>query len=394
MHKLKIGLFGFGCVGQGLYQALENSTGFKARVEKIVAKNPGKSRNAPSHLFSFDKKSILDDPEINTVVELIDDADEAFLIAKEAMEKGKHVVTANKKMLAGNLRQLLDIQKNTGVSLLYEAAACGSIPLIRTLEEYFDNEPLSGFRGICNGTTNYILTQCIQNKLSYQTALEQAQQKGFAESNPSNDVEGWDATFKTVLIALHSFGAILDPSEILRFGISNLSKRDIGFALKNHRQVKLLCRLHPLENKKLAAMVLPAFVPETDALAGVENEFNAVVLDGAFSGEQFFRGKGAGSLPTGGAVLSDISALSFDYRYGFKKQSQKQGFDLSLDLKLHVYYRFSNPELFQTLGFEKIEEEWAIENKGYLVGWTKAQSLRNFQEEIKSRGEFIALLEG
>jgi homoserine dehydrogenase len=393
MQKLTIGLFGFGCVGQGLYQALENSTGFKARVKKIVAKNPEKSRNAPSSLFYFDKKSILDDPEINTVVELIDDAQEAFFIVKNAMENGKNVVTANKKMLAQNLSELLEIQKKTKVALLYEAAACGSIPLIRTLEEYFDNEPLSGFTGICNGTTNYILTQSFQNNLSYDIALKQAQEKGFAESNPSNDVEGWDATFKTVLIALHSFGTIFDPSEVLRFGITQLSKRDIGFALKNQRMVKLLCRLIPFSNNKLAATVLPAFVHQNDVLARVENEFNGVVLDGAFSGEQFFKGKGAGSLPTGGAVLSDISALSFDYKYAFKKQSQPHQFLPSLDFPARIYYRFSNPDLIPFLNFETVEEEKVIAGTGYLIGKINLQNLKIHQEEIKNRGEFVAWIE-
>ncbi|HLC83016.1 MAG TPA: Gfo/Idh/MocA family oxidoreductase, partial [Bacteroidia bacterium] len=140
--KLKIGLFGFGCVGQGLHYVLNNSTGFKADIIKIAVKNKEKKRTVAADFITFDKWEILDNPEIDVVVELIDDADEAFNIVSEALKRGKHVVTANKKLLAEHLEELYKLQQENNVSLLYEASACGSIPIIRTLEEYFDNEEL------------------------------------------------------------------------------------------------------------------------------------------------------------------------------------------------------------------------------------------------------------
>ena len=140
--KLNIGLFGFGCVGQGLYHVLNNSKGFKADIVKIAVKNKNKQRPLDANIFTFDKQEILDNPEINVIVELIDDADEAFKIVSYALSKGKHVVTANKKMVAQHLKELYDLQHKHNVSLLYESSSCGSIPIIRTLEEYFDNEQI------------------------------------------------------------------------------------------------------------------------------------------------------------------------------------------------------------------------------------------------------------
>ncbi|HXD92717.1 MAG TPA: homoserine dehydrogenase, partial [Bacteroidia bacterium] len=237
--KLKIGLFGFGCVGQGLYYVLNNSTGFKADIVKIAVKNRDKKRSVTADLITYDKWEILNNPEIDVIVELIDDADEAFNIVSEALKRGKHVVTANKKMLALHLEELYALQQKHNVSLLYEASACGSIPIIRSLEEYFDNEELEKVSGIFNGTTNYILTKTISEKLSYDNALKQAQEKGFAETDPTNDVEGFDAKFKTVIIALHAFGLIIKQEDVLNLGITTLHDNDIKYASEKGYKIKL-----------------------------------------------------------------------------------------------------------------------------------------------------------
>ena len=157
--EIKIGLFGFGCVGQGLYDVLTESSGFKAEIVKIGVKDRAKKRKLPASIFTFDKEEILGNAEINLVVELIDDAEEAYNIVKSALISGKNVVTANKKMLANNLEELVALQKKHNVSLLYEASSCGSIPIIRNLEEYYDNEQLNSVSGIFNGTSNYILSK-------------------------------------------------------------------------------------------------------------------------------------------------------------------------------------------------------------------------------------------
>src|SRR5512133_1989709 len=182
-QKLRIGLFGYGCVGQGLHDVLNSSKGFKADIVKICVKDHTKKRRIPMENFTYDKDEILDDPSINLIVELIDDAEEAFNIVSAAMKSGKNVVTANKLMVATHFRELVEMQSEYHVSLLYEASAGASIPIIRNLEEYYDNELLYSLRGILNGTTNYILTKMHNNGIPYDEALSEAQEKGFAESD-------------------------------------------------------------------------------------------------------------------------------------------------------------------------------------------------------------------
>ncbi|MFT6883532.1 MAG: homoserine dehydrogenase, partial [Marinoscillum sp.] len=185
MKNIKIGLFGFGCVGQGLYETLNNSKNFSGEIKKICIKNPDKARRLDPKLFTTQAASLLNDPEIDVIVELIDDADAALEIVTKALKNGKSVVTANKKMVAEHLSELVNLQASTGQALLYEGAVCGSIPIIRTLEEYFGHEPLNEVKGIFNGSTNYILTKVFEENLSYEAALLQAQALGFAEADPT-----------------------------------------------------------------------------------------------------------------------------------------------------------------------------------------------------------------
>jgi len=229
-EKLRIGLFGYGCVGQGLHDVLNSSKGFKADIVRICVKDHNKKRRIPMENFTFDKNDILNDTSINLVVELIDDADEAFNIVTTAMKSGKNVVTANKMMVAKHFKELVDMQAKYKVSLLYEASAGASIPIIRNLEEYYDNELLHSLRGILNGTTNYILTKMHNESLPYADALRQAQEKGFAESDPTLDVDGWDAKYKLCIITGHAYGLFLNPDEVFHYGISRISKFDIQYA--------------------------------------------------------------------------------------------------------------------------------------------------------------------
>src|SRR5687768_9438308 len=175
--KLTIGLFGFGCVGTGLHEVFQKTPTLKANIKRICVKDRNKERTLPAHYFTFDRNDILNDPEITTVVELIDDADAAYEIVTTALRKGKAVVTANKKMIAEHFEELLHLQRKYNVPLLYEAACCASIPIIRNLEEYYDNDLLESIEGIVNGSTNYILTKTSDENLSYETALRDEQQK-------------------------------------------------------------------------------------------------------------------------------------------------------------------------------------------------------------------------
>ena len=390
--KLKIGLFGFGCVGQGLYYVLNNSTGFKADIVKIAVKDKTKDRSVSKDLITFDKSVILNDPEIDVIVELIDDADEAFNIVSEALKKGKHVVTANKKMLAIHLEKLYKLQQQNNVSLLYEASAGGSIPIIRTLEEYFDNEELEKVSGIFNGTTNYILTKTINEKLSYPIALKQAQEKGFAESDPTNDVEGYDPKFKAIIIALHAFGLIIKPKEVLNIGITTLHENDIKYASEKGYKIKLTPVIQRLENDKVGILVAPSFVKETNQLFNVENEFNGVIVEGKFSGEQFLQGRGAGSYPTGAAVLSDISALSHGYKYEYKKHVQKHASDFTNDVIVEVYFRYNSNADIEKITFDEVSEKYNSGDYNYIVGKVNLQTLLTNRDYILKNKLFISLV--
>lgn len=392
MKNINLGLFGFGSVGHGLYTALDQSTGFKAQIKRICVKNKDKSRDIDMQMFTFEKDDILFDPEIDVVVELIDDAEAAFEIVKTAMENKKHVVTSNKKMVAMHLQELLDLQRKNQVGILYEASACGSIPIIRTLEEYFDNEELVQVSGIFNGTTNYILTKTIKDGLTYAEALKQAQLKGFAESDPTNDVEGFDAKYKAVIIALHAFGIVVPPTEVLNFGISTLNEMDILYAREKGFNIKLSPIIKKTSEKKLALYVLPRFVNSENHLYKVENEFNGVIVEGKFSGEQFFQGRGAGSLPTGSAVLSDISALSYNYQYEYKKNTQHQTHAYTNDADIDIYLRFDDDEILKELNFKEIRARFYSPNHNYVLGTINLLDLRSKQQLLLEQRLFCAVL--
>ena len=393
MKNIKLGLFGFGVVGHGLYHALNQSTGFKATIKKIGVKDRNKKRDIDLSMFTFDRDEILNDPEIDVVVELIDDADEAYKIVKRAMESHKHVVTSNKKMVATHLQELLDLQRTYNVGILYEGSACGSIPIIRTLEEYFDNEDLIQVSGIFNGTTNYILTRTINDGLSYYDALKGSQELGFAESDPTNDVEGFDAKYKAIIVALHAFGIVVKPEEVLNFGITPLNQSDLLFAKEKSFRIKLSPIIRKVGENQVAIFVMPRFVSESNHLFKVEDEFNGVIVEGKFSGEQFFQGRGAGSLPTGSAVLSDISALSYDYRYEYKKNLQHRIHSYTNDTVINIYLRFDLDEVLEKLNFESISTRFYSPDHNYVIGKINLQNLIKCKTLLNENKLFCALME-
>ena len=327
-NKLNIGLFGFGCVGNGLYDVLNKSNLLDASIAKIVVKSAGKKRSISEDHFSYDKNDILTDDTINVVVELIDDSKAAFEIVSEALSRKKHVVTANKKMLAENLDTLLALAKENKVSLLYEASVGGSIPIIRNLEEYYNNDSLSGVLGIVNGTTNYILTQTNYGK-DYETALAEATELGFAESDPTLDVDAYDSKFKLLLLIKHAFGLTLTPAQIFNYGIRNIKPQDVKYASEKGYRLKLFSRGEKIGNK-IYGFVSPHFITEDNVAYNVNNEFNSVTVEALFSDKQLFQGKGAGAYPTASAVLSDISALQFDYSYEYKKSENIDPLEFSM----------------------------------------------------------------
>ncbi len=368
-HKeLIIGLFGFGVVGEGLYKVLKQTPSLKANIKKICIKHPSKKRNAPEELFTTDADELLFDEEINVIVEVINETEPAFHIVSTALKNGKDVVSASKKMLATHLEQLLQLQEETGQSLLYESAACASIPVIRNLEEYYDNDLLHSIKGIVNGSTNFILTRMFEDQLDFRGALLLAQQAGFAESDPRLDVEGYDAVNKWTLLLTHAYGIVESPNNILFNGIQNIQAQDAVVGKEKKYEVRLVAQAKKLNNGKVAAFVLPQFVTAEDHLAFVKNEFNGLVIESGFADEQFFYGKGAGSFPTASAVLSDLSALRYNYRYEYKKLYHHTPLSLTDNFYLRIYISFDDWKNIPKEEFEWIEEWHANESRKYLVG--------------------------
>lgn len=372
--NLKIGLFGFGCVGQGLFNVLQQSKGIQAEIVKICVKDKEKKRNLDSHIFTFEKDDILNNDEVQIIVELIDDPLAAFEIVKTAMQNGKAVVSANKKMIAENLQELKELQEKYHVPFLYEASCCASIPIIRNLEEYYDNDLLTSVLGVFNGSTNYILSKILEEKLSFDQALAEAQEKGYAESDPSLDVEGFDAKYKLCIILAHSFGLIVEPEKIFNLGIQNISPFDVKYAKEKGYKIKLISYCKKVEDS-IHAIVLPAFVERNDNLYNVNLEYNGVSLESSFSEHQFFLGKGAGSHATGSAVLSDISALTYNYKYEYKKNKQNQSLNFSNDFILKVYLSYDKNRSIDRDLFENIEEEYRGNIEGYILGDVNLQKL-------------------
>lgn len=367
-HKLTIGLFGFGVVGEGIYDVLKHTPSLNASVKKICIKHPDKKRNAPAELFTTSYDELLEDSSINVIVELIDDAGEAFKIVTQAMQNKKAVVSANKKMIAENLDELLSMQRDCGASFLYEAAVCGSIPIIRNLEEYYDNDLLQSICGIVNGSTNFMLTQMIDEGMSYSSALLQAQQLGFAESNPGLDVRGVDAVNKLTILLLHAYGLKTSPGKILHRGITQIHLSDALVAAEKNYSIKLAAQAKKLDDGKIAAFVLPQFVTEESQLYNVRNEYNGVVLSSKLADKQFLYGKGAGRYPTSSAVLSDIAALRYQYKYEYRKLGRGGDFHLTSEYYLKLYISFKEWSEIDRSEFEWIEEYHSTHERHYIVG--------------------------
>jgi len=389
--KLVIGLFGFGVVGEGVYKVLQQTPTLNATIKKICIRDSEKKRNAPAELFTVDPDILLNDDEINVVIELTNDAAAAFHIVSTAFKNKKAVISANKKMIAENLKELLALQQHFKQPFLYESAACASIPVIRNLEEYYDNDLLQSVSGIVNGSTNYILTKVFEDRIGFDRALQQAQDEGFAETDPSLDVEGIDAVNKLSILLAHAYGIVTLPDGLLCTGIQNLKQDDAVYAREKGFEIKLVAQAKKLADGSVAAFVLPQFVRKENQLYNVKNEYNGVIIESSLADKQFFYGKGAGSYPTASAVLSDLSALRYGYRYEYKKLIGKEDDKLSNDYYLEVYVSFEKLIQVPREAFAQISEWSSSEQKCHVIGTIHVSRL--FQSDWwKKPGTSLILL--
>lgn len=390
--QLVLGVFGFGCVGQGLYDVLQKTPGLRTTIKKICVKNPSKKRSMDDGYFTFEKNDLLFDSDINVIVELIDDADAAFEIVSTALKNKKAVVTANKKMIAEHFEELLVLQKENGVPILYEAACCASIPIIRNLEEYYDNDLLESIEGIVNGSTNYILTKTEDENISYSEALSIAQNLGYAESNPELDTGGYDAKFKLLILIAHAFGIVLKPTELFNIGIDNIGDLELQYAKEKGMKVKLVANAYKTTEGKIACYVLPKFVNTESKLFFVNDVYNGILTKTSFADTQFFLGKGAGAHPTASAVLSDLSALSYEYRYEYKKIQQNEALCIDSDVLIDVFFRHTNSGTVEAQRyFRTINEIYQNHDSGYITGQISLESLKSYWNQFPGQGSFIQL---
>ena len=387
--KLQIGLFGFGTVGKGLYDVLERIGSSNVTIQRICVRDLSKPRSINAN-FTDKPEDIFNDPQVNFIVELIDDADAAYDIVKTALTKRLPVVSGNKKMLAAHLEELIELQREYDTALLYDASACGSIPVIRNLEEYYDNDLLTSVKGILNGSSNFILSKIFNEKMSYPDALKLAQDLGFAESNPSLDIDGWDSLFKLIIITIHAFGLYVAPEKVFTYGISNMNDDDIRFASEKERRFKLVAHVEKLEGNRLIMSVMPQLISHNKYIYSVEDEFNGVVIKGLFYDKQFMFGRGAGGYPTGSAVLSDITACLYDYKYEYKKRNDSQLPTYTTDHSFRVYYRYTNADDLALVHFDSVSESYISDTNKYVVGRVSLAELLRVQDELRKRNVFIA----
>lgn len=387
--KLNIGLFGFGTVGRGLYDVLQRIGTKNVEIKRICVRDINKPRAVEAD-FTDKANDIFNDPDINFIVELIDDAEAAYTIVKRALQSRLPVVSGNKKMLAYHIEELIALQSQYNVALLYDASACGSIPVIRNLEEYYDNDLLTSVKGILNGSSNFILSKIFNEKMSYADALKLAQDLGFAESNPTLDIDGWDSLFKLIIITVHAFGLYVAPEKIFTYGISNMNDDDIRFANEKERRFKLVAHVEKIAGNRLIMCVMPQLISRNKYIYSVEDEFNGVVIKGLFYDKQFMFGRGAGGYPTGSAVLSDITACLYDYKYEYKKRNDSQLPEFTNDHYFRVYYRYANDSDLALIPFESISEKYSSDSYKYVVGRASLGALHDVQEQLRRRNVFIA----
>lgn len=380
-NKIHVGLFGFGCVGQGLFDILKSEGQSSIIVKKVCVKDKNKLRRHLAGLITLDHSDIIGNSDIDIILELIDDDKVSLEIAKAAFQKDCKLVSANKKMIAENFFLLYNFQKVCNFIFLYEAAVAGCIPIIRILEDFYQEQKILSIRGILNGSSNYILSKMEEQKISYENALLDAQQKGFAETDPHLDVSGTDTKYKTCILAAHAFGVIFNPVEIFNTGVQNITVEDMKFAESMGSRIKLTSVLKE-GVYGIQAYVTPSFINKADSLYNINNEYNAVEVNAEFSEIQFFSGKGAGGYPTGSAVLSDISSLTRGYRYHYKKIQMRQGKESikqkpDNDVELKVYIRYNDEKYLNEIKKIKVKEKF----EKCLIAEINLKGLQNLSKE-------------
>ena len=323
-EEIKIGLLGIGVIGGGVARNLQDreeayaqQTGLRLRLHRVLERERWKAEGAgvDPAIVSDDPPAVLGDKAIDIIVELLGGERPAYDFIKEALLSGRYVVTANKEVMAKHGPELLALARKKGVDILYEGSVGGGIPIIAPLKRDLLANDITAISAIINGTTNYILTRMSREGQDFAEALRQAQSLGYAEADPTNDVEGIDATYKLAILASLAFHTEVTPDDVYREGITGLTAKDFRYAQEMGYAIKLLA-VGKREDKKIQVRVHPVLLAETEPLAKVDGVLNAVQVEGDLVGRAMFQGPGAGSLPTSGAVAADVLNAAHSLAHG------------------------------------------------------------------------------
>nr|WP_304216203.1 homoserine dehydrogenase [Fredinandcohnia onubensis] len=406
MKKISVGLLGLGTVGSGVVTILKNhqdklmhQVGCPIEVKKVLVKDLHKHRTVdiePS-LLTTNANEVIEDPEIDVVIEVMGGVDDTRQLILQSLRNKKHVVTANKDLMALYGSELLTVASENGCDLFYEASVAGGIPILRGLADGFASDRIIKMMGIVNGTTNFILTKMTKFGSAYEEVLKEAQELGYAEADPTADVEGLDAARKMAILATLGYSMNIDLKDVRVQGISTVTSEDIEYSKRLGYVVKLIGTAHR-KGEKVEVSVQPTLLPETHPLAGVNDEFNAVYVYGEAVGETMFYGPGAGSLPTATSIVSDLVGVMKNMRLGVNgKSSVSPQYEKKLKddseifskyfLRIHVKDQVGAfaklTSLFSERGvsFEKILQ-LPLKNKDLaeIVLVTHQASLRDYEE--------------
>lgn len=419
--SIKIGLLGFGTVASGVpFLLTENAEKIKqaAQDEILVAKvlvkdNAEKDRLlAAGHHYNFVTSidDIIDDKEITIVVELMGRIEPAKTFISRALQAKKHVVTANKDLLAVHGGELRAIAQENGVALYYEAAVAGGIPILRTLANSFSSDKITRVLGVLNGTSNFMMTKMVDEGWTYEQALKTAQELGYAESNPTNDVEGIDAAYKAVILSQFAFGMAIDFDQVTHKGISGITPEDVAVAQELGYVIKLVGDIQETASG-ISAEVSPTFLPKDHPLASVNGVMNAIFVESIGIGESMFYGPGAGQKPTAASVTADIIRIVRRLKNGtigkdFNEFSRPVKVANAEDVKSDYYFSILTPdaqgkmlrlaEIFnsEAISFKQILQQASHEEKARLVIVTHSMSktqLENVTSKLEQADEFQVL---
>ena len=312
-ETVRVAILGFGTVGEGTYrmicdneEEIVQKVGCPIEVRRIGIRDPNKPRSISGEFFSTDLDDIVSDPEIDVVLELIGGEEPALSLIDKALDNGKHVVTANKELIAKHGSRLVTKARSLGLDLHFEAAVGGGIPIVQPLKHQLAGNDIVKMMGVLNGTSNYVLTKMYDEEETFERALAEAQAAGYAEADPTNDIDGHDTMYKTAILAAIAFGRQVPLEKVHREGIRGVTQRDMHYADVLGYRIKLLGIVEETDPGEIMIRVHPTLVPEDHQIAKVEGAYNALWLHGDFVGDLMFSGKGAGSFPTASAVVGDL----------------------------------------------------------------------------------------